>query len=202
MSENSIRILKRDGRDCVDARELHAALGVGTFFTNWIKGRIEQYGFVAGQDFNIFDLPKFANQKTHGGDRKSKLYAVTLDMAKELAMIENNERGRAIRKYFIAVEQQARLGGEAAQIYGRFSNCPDLTLQKLNKFLYCLSAEPPLSQSDIAKILDVSNATICFWIRVVSRDEAKSVVTSYGINSLGAATKFSTINKLLKGCAA
>jgi anti-repressor protein len=107
-----------DGRaqQLCDARDLHAFLGVGRDFSNWIKGRIEQYGFVEGEDFSpvlgnrgAFDSPNSANQTSaRGGDRRSIDYHLTLDMAKELAMVENNDQGRQVRRYFIAMERQAR----------------------------------------------------------------------------------------------
>ena len=72
----------------IDARTLHKELKVGKFFPNWIKGRINKYEFVENEDFKL-DLPNLANQKSHGGDRKTKYYSLTLDMAKELSMVEN-----------------------------------------------------------------------------------------------------------------
>lgn len=107
-----------DGRSqqLCDARDLHQFLQVGRDFSNWIKGRIEQYGFVEGEDFSpvlgnrgSFDSPNLANQSGgRGGDRRSIDYHLTLDMAKELAMVENNEKGRQVRRYFIAMEREAR----------------------------------------------------------------------------------------------
>lgn len=92
-----------DGRNqqLCDARDLHDFLGVGRDFSNWLKGRLDQYGFVEGEDFS----PILA--KSTGG-RPSVDYHLTLDMAKELAMVENNEQGRQVRRYFIAMERQAR----------------------------------------------------------------------------------------------
>ncbi|MCI3908828.1 antA/AntB antirepressor family protein [Pseudomonas viridiflava] len=84
-----------------DARHLHAFLGVGRFFSTWIKERVEQYGFVEGEDF----LPVLA--KSTGG-RPCQEYHLTLDMAKELAMVENNDQGRQVRRYFITMEREAR----------------------------------------------------------------------------------------------
>ncbi len=74
----------------IDARTLHKELKVGKVFANWIKDRINKYEFVESEDFKL-DLPNLANQKSHGGDRKTKYYSLTLDMAKELSMAENNK---------------------------------------------------------------------------------------------------------------
>lgn len=91
-----------------DARQLHKFLGVGRDFSNWIKNRIKEYGFVKNQDFIIvqnLSSPKLANSKA----RKQMMidYHITLDMAKELAMVEKNAKGREIRRYFIDCEKKA-----------------------------------------------------------------------------------------------
>lgn len=92
-----IKIEECDGMQFVNARELHESLGVGRDFTNWIKERIEKYGFSEGSDFT----PVLA--KSTGG-RPSAEYIVSVNMAKELAMVENNDKGRELRQYLIKVE--------------------------------------------------------------------------------------------------
>jgi len=92
----------------VDARLLHEFLGVRRDFTTWIKGRIEEFDFEMGLDFVSFDSPNPGNQVSHGGDRKSKAYFLTLDMAKELAMVERTAKGRQARRYFLDCERQLR----------------------------------------------------------------------------------------------
>ena len=89
----------------VNARDLHAFLGVGKDFSNWIKDRIEKFEFVENQDF-VIDSPKLANQSGRGGDRRTIEYHLTLDMAKELAMIERTPKGKEARQYFIACERR------------------------------------------------------------------------------------------------
>ena len=101
------------------ARALHDFMQVRRDFTTWIKGRVRKFGFAAGEDFiaisrspdlanGKLDSPDLVNQvRGRGGDRKSTDYHRTLDMAKELSMVENNEQGRAARRYFIACERQA-----------------------------------------------------------------------------------------------
>ena len=81
-----------------NARDLHAALGVETRFDDWIRRRIEEYGFTEGEDFSSI------LRKTRG--RPATDYHLTLDTAKELSMVENNEIGRSIRRYLIAIEKK------------------------------------------------------------------------------------------------
>jgi phage anti-repressor protein len=84
-------------------RELHGKLGKPhRDFSTWIKLRIEQYGFGEGRDFTTQEVLDGRNSRTE--------YYGTLSMGKELAMVENNDRGKMIRKYFIAAEEQFRLG--------------------------------------------------------------------------------------------
>lgn len=100
-----IKVEERDGKQAINARELHQKLGSKYQFANWIQERIEKYGFVENQDYEVFK----ENLKNSKGGRPSKEYALSLDMAKELCMIENNEKGRMIRKYFIEVEKKVRM---------------------------------------------------------------------------------------------
>jgi phage anti-repressor protein/uncharacterized protein YukE len=91
------------GEKFVDARELHRVLLVGKDFTTWIKDRIQKYGFIENEDYYL-TLTKI-------GERQNVIrhdYILTLDTAKEIAMVQNNEMGRAVRKYFIEVEKRYR----------------------------------------------------------------------------------------------
>ncbi len=92
----------------VNARDLHVFLEVGKDFSTWIKGRIEQYSFVEHHDYALYLLPNFGEK---GQGRSSKEYAISLDMAKELAMVERNDKGREARKYFIECERRLKTGG-------------------------------------------------------------------------------------------
>lgn len=91
-----------------DARELHKFLGVGKRFTTWMQDRVKQYGFIEGEDF----LPSLGEST---GGRPSTEYQLSLDMAKELAMVENNEQGRQARRYFIEMERQVLAQAQKAR---------------------------------------------------------------------------------------
>ncbi|ELO3636700.1 antA/AntB antirepressor family protein [Salmonella enterica] len=99
----------------VSARALHRALGIGRDFTSWIKGRIEQYGFIAGTDYvrvENLSSPKRGSAKIR--QQVEHDYLLTLNMAKELAMVERGEQGRAVRRYFIQCEEALHLSAPEA----------------------------------------------------------------------------------------
>lgn len=102
--EEIIKITEHNGKRAVNARELHQFLESKYQFANWIQERITKYGFVKNQDYEVFK----ENLKNSNGGRPQIEYALSVDMAKELSMVENNEKGRLARKYFIECEKIAR----------------------------------------------------------------------------------------------
>ncbi|WP_375620505.1 MULTISPECIES: antA/AntB antirepressor family protein [unclassified Bartonella] len=107
----------------VNARELHTFLKVTSRFNDWIINRIKEYGFLENKDFVSFTknlVKPNASQENQGfvsfgknlpkpkGGRPSTEYHLTLDMAKELSMVERNEKGRQARRYFIECEKKLK----------------------------------------------------------------------------------------------
>ncbi|WP_279455538.1 antA/AntB antirepressor family protein [Escherichia coli] len=99
----------------VSAKALHKALGVGKDFSTWITDRISEYDFTIGHDYSVHktispNLGKSPNgaaySKIKHSGRPGKDYLLSVGMAKELAMIERTEQGRAIRRYFIQCEEE------------------------------------------------------------------------------------------------
>ena len=85
-------------RITVSARELHKALEVNTDFNHWFT-RMCEYGFEDGKDFATF-----LSEST--GGRPSQDAQITVDMAKEIAMLQRTEKGKEVRKYFIQIEKE------------------------------------------------------------------------------------------------
>jgi len=85
----------------VNARELHAYLGIKSKFADWITNRISDFGFTQDVDFIII-----LNSENNPGGRPSKEYHVSLDMGKELSMVERTDKGQEVRKYFIRIEKE------------------------------------------------------------------------------------------------
>ncbi|UTO29339.1 antA/AntB antirepressor family protein [Bartonella harrusi] len=116
-------IIDQETVQAVNARELYTFLEVNSNFRDWIKNRIKEYGFLENKDFMSFtknlvkpntsqekqDLVSFGKNlpKSKSG-RPSTEYYITLDMAKELSMVERNEKGRQARRYFIECEKKLR----------------------------------------------------------------------------------------------
>lgn len=108
MEKELIKITtNEDGQKLVSARELHEGLKVKSKFNDWITKRITKYGFEENQDFILVTQKKVTNNPKNPYTEQ-KDYVITVDMAKELCMVENNELGRQFRKYFIEAEKQLK----------------------------------------------------------------------------------------------
>jgi len=102
VSNGLVPIYQNDNNEqLVSARELHEKLGSKQQFTNWIQNRIEKYDFVENEDYLIILLKSPTGKPSHE-------YALKLDVAKEIAMVENSKKGKQIRRYFIEAEKKLR----------------------------------------------------------------------------------------------
>lgn len=89
-----------------NARDLHAFLGASRDFSTWIKARIDAYGFSEGADYLLTKI----GEQLPSGTKYRIDYHLSLDMAKELAMVERTDKGREVRRYFIECERRALAG--------------------------------------------------------------------------------------------
>ncbi|MDM7517270.1 antA/AntB antirepressor family protein [Lentilactobacillus sp. TOM.63] len=94
---------QNDGSVAVDGRDLHDFLEVKERYNDWFRD-MQKYGFTENVDFISFTGKKVKPQ----GGRPQVNHALTLDMAKELSMIQRTDRGKQARQYFIAMEKQAK----------------------------------------------------------------------------------------------
>lgn len=83
----------------VSARELHEQLHIGTKFTTWFE-RMKEYGFTEGNEF----FPKMGETSESGG-RPSVDYDISVDMAKQICMIQRTPEGKEVRQYLIDLEK-------------------------------------------------------------------------------------------------
>lgn len=97
-----IKVTVNDNHEpIVSGRQLHEALGVNSNYTTWFD-RMTDYGFTENEDYVL--LSNFGNQTGRGGHNKVD-HIIKLDMAKEIAMIQRTDKGKAVRQYFIQVEK-------------------------------------------------------------------------------------------------
>ena len=90
-------------RPTVSGRELHEFLQVGADYRHWFP-RMVEYGFTEGEDFNPVKIDRVQNEGGRKVTRTVDDHQLTIPMAKELCMIQRNERGKQARQYFLAVE--------------------------------------------------------------------------------------------------
>ena len=155
------------GIPTVNLRDLHGALGVGRQFSHWVQDRIVKYGFSEGVDF-VTELgePNLAIQVSHGGSRTPSIeYHATLDMAKELAMVENSDKGRAVRRYFIEVEKKFKAGASAKIDVRDMGQLTTIALQLIE-----VNAELRTRVEQAEKTLEVARPKMDFYDRYADAD--------------------------------
>lgn len=108
---NDLRVIENElvpvyvtstGEKVVYGTELHAKLKPGTVFADWIKRRLSECDAVEDKDYEVFRK----KEKNSKGGRPALEYLMKLDIAKEMAMLEHNETGKQVRRYFIRVEEK------------------------------------------------------------------------------------------------
>lgn len=108
---NDLRVIENElvpvyitstGEKVVYGTELYTKLKPGTVFADWIKRRISECDAVEDKDFEVFRK----KEKNSKGGRPALEYIMKLDIAKEMAMLEHNETGKQVRRYFIRVEEK------------------------------------------------------------------------------------------------
>jgi phage anti-repressor protein len=107
MESRTMNELIKITNDKVDGRELYEFLEVKTPYTTWFE-RMCEYGFTEGVDFNP---NKNVRVQIEGGrevHREIESHEMTVDMAKEISMLQRTERGKQARQYFIECEKQAK----------------------------------------------------------------------------------------------
>ena len=110
----------------VSARDLHEALEVKSNFTTWFN-RMCEYGFREKIDFKTC-FPKMESE-SHGGQNMID-HEISIDMAKQICMIQRSEKGKQYRQYFIDLE---RAWNTPEQIFARALKMADQKIEKLKE---------------------------------------------------------------------
>jgi anti-repressor protein len=164
----------------VNARDLHAALGVRRDFSAWLKQRIEECAAIEGQDFCVVDAtPNSVTGEPEYNNRRID-YALTLDLAKHLAMLQRNDVGQRVRQWFIDLEKRQRLAlpfdpsdpesvleyalGEARAAKAMRAEL-EVAKPKVEAFEQLMDASGTYSLSQVAKMLGTGVVRLCAALR-------------------------------------
>lgn len=124
ITEQLIPINYSSEQPTVSARELYAGLEITDRFSRWFE-RMSAYGFAEGSDFTSVKSSTLVN---NGAEREISDYQVSIDMAKQICMIQRSEKGRQYRQYFIDLE---KAWNTPEQIFARALKMADQTIAKL-----------------------------------------------------------------------
>lgn len=113
----------------VSARDLHEALEINTRFNDWFS-RMAEYGFENGVDFNLLKNEKVRLEGNREVKRDIMDYQISVDMAKQICMIQRSEKGKQYRQYFIDLE---KAWNTPEQIFAHALKMADQKIEKLKE---------------------------------------------------------------------
>ena len=172
-----IKITYNNDRPAVSARDLHDFLEVKTAYKDWFP-RMCEYGFTEGEDFNPLKIERVQNEGERMVARTVDDAVLTIDMAKELCMIQRNEKGKQARQYFLQIEKDwnspEKIMSRALQIAGdklkRLENKVEADAPKV-LFADAVSAsKTSILVGELAKLLkqngvDIGQHRLFRWMR-------------------------------------
>lgn len=171
-----LRVNYDSDRITLSARELHEFLEIETPFKKWFL-RMTEYGF--NQNFDYREVMDKNVQNPKGG-RPSTDYEITLDMAKEIAMIQRSEKGKQIRQYFLELERKwnspeavmnRALEYSRKQVNALLQTNEKLELENKVKSQQIAELEPKASYYDV-----VLNCKDLLSISVIAKDYGWSAI--------------------------
>ena len=128
----------------LSGRELHEFLEIGTQYSKWFE-RMVEYGFTENVDFQAISQKRLTAQ---GNETTYVDHEIKLDMAKEIAMIQRNEKGRQARKYFIQVEKAW--------------NSPEMIMKRALEFANKQVEELKLKSAEQIKVIEAQKPKVIF----------------------------------------
>lgn len=145
ITEQLIPINYSSEQPTVSARELYAGLEITDRFSRWFE-RMSAYGFTEGSDFTSVKSSTLVN---NGAEREISDYQVSIDMAKQICMIQRSEKGRQYRQYFIDLE---KAWNTPEQVFARALKMADQTIAKLKDSVKSLSTEISVKNQIIGEL--------------------------------------------------
>lgn len=163
-----------NGQSIVSGRDLHEFLEVQTKYTDWFK-RMVDYGFTENVDFAVF-LKNENDETAFGGVRKIKDHALTLDMAKEISMIQRTEKGKQARQYFIEVEKAYKK--ESLQVLNRSTD--DLKRANLLYKIANLTSDEELKEESLKSSYELITGKLIHQKKTDYQKLYEAVTERYG----------------------
>jgi phage anti-repressor protein len=175
-----------EGQTVVSARDLHAFLEVKTEFAKWCE-RMFEYDFRENIDFNSVKIDEVRIEGSRTVKREIIDYALTLNCAKEIAMIQRNERGKQARQYFIDCEMKLK----AVQASTNF--LPDELLTTIQNMIQKSKKEILQEMDTIIQGIDKGLANFYDWLHqehITNIEERLEKLEELNFPALGTATAF------------
>lgn len=187
-----IKITERDGKQAVSARELYTFLEIQTPFTMWAE-RMFEYGFTENVDYVSLSQK---SEKPQGG-RPQIDYALSISCAKEISMLQRNDKGKQARQYFIEAENKYRELQKSGgfQVPQSFSQALLLAAQQaeqIEKQQLQISVQQEQIETMNEKIIDLNKKADYLEIILQSKETVTTtqIAQDYGMSAR-------TFNKLL-----
>lgn len=131
--DDLIKINYKTGEPRVSARDLHEGLEIGTKFATWFP-RMTEYGFVENTDYMLVTQKRETNNLKNPFTQITD-YQITIDMAKQICMIQRTEKGRQYRQYFLDLEKAWNTPEQVMARALRIANATVDSLKERCKFL-------------------------------------------------------------------
>ncbi|XQA72100.1 antA/AntB antirepressor family protein [Xanthomonas sacchari] len=171
-----------------NGRALHAFLGVGKDYSNWIKAQIDRARLVEHRDFEVYAL---LGENPQGG-RPSKEYALSIDAAKHVSMMSGTERGYEAREYFIECERRAVGGALPAIKDPRIAALVEVLVRQ-----DCIEQEQARQATEVARLQEDLAV-----VEARTQPENKHFTVMGYANLIGASVDIKAASTLGRRCAA
>lgn len=175
----------------ISARDLHRALSVPIKFNDWIRNVISKSNFIENEDYVVIRYDNSGNEIPYSDTEtfvRKKEYAITIDMAKHISLMDTSKRGKIVRSYFIDIEKRYR-----KEIKNRLqNNTPSVSLESIE---YDIKKHLPFDPDDKIETLKAfvrlmeeerSNRNIIENLRreINNRNEELVIFNNYAKQSL------------------
>lgn len=143
-----IKVNYEAGEPAVSARDLHEGLEIKTAFKDWFP-RMCEYGFEKGKDFNPLIFEQVRTEGNREVKRQITDYQITIDMAKQICMLQRTEKGKQYRQYFLDLE---KAWNTPEQVMARALKIANATVDSLKERCKFLGGQVVEQQKVIEKL--------------------------------------------------